>query len=399
MNNRQSAAKSGARSTGGSTVVDGVTVVVPRRHVTGLGDPLAGFLSVARQAAPRLHAGFGGFVDAASFGAFDPATAGVKALAAGIRGDDIVEAYNRARKEEADADRADAARYGLSRNVGQGLGTAASIAASVLIPGGAGARALSAGLRAGRIAPKVVKAGGGVAKAGHVVRLGGATGAVSGAGGQAASDLARGRVSSPGSYAAATLGGGLGGVVAPYLGARAGGAVDGAVSAAADAALNGRPVGWDEVRNGAVAGATIAGILGSRSSRWVNAQSNAKKEAFGELLSTLHAPLMGQWVTRRQQMLPLSGFAPGARPKGYTRADLEVRDLWGRSPKWIEAKFGDFAKLTERQEQAASQLAAVWRPEHWLHRDIGNMVGVAGAASVSPADERSRRPVPSRPDR
>lgn len=349
----------------------------PNRPLRGLGDPHL------QETLDALHAGFGGALDTASLGLFDPVAAGVDVLRG--KGDFRT---NLARQQAQDA--ADAQSHPIARRAGMAGGAVAS----VLVPGAEGlaaARAIGAlGSRAGLAeagaAARAVATGasireGRLAQSGlsHLMRVGGVTGAGSAVVGKAGSDLVTGRHASIPEWAGTIAGGGLGGVASPFAGPVAGGALTGAIMPTAEAVAAGRLPSLDDVYAGTLAGAVGGRLGGQIAGRKLGGLNSQAKGKLGERLSEANALLGGEQILARQRRLDLKGSNGRS---GFTRVDLSTA---GRE---IEAKLGDHARLSERQRQAINENVLNYVVEHWLPRDIKAFSGVGLGALLPPTHRR-----------
>ena len=373
------------------TTVDGVTVYAPRLARTadqgGLLDPnLDDTIAKAR-------VGFGGFVDTASMGLFDLAASAVNAfLGKGGHGQWADRFRNNLAAEQAQ-DEADLAAHPWSRRAGQGVGLVAGLIAPEAM-GVAGAFR-AAGLaraatvastetaaRAASMAPASVREAqaildGARAAAGrrgwginHVVHLGAAQGAVAGLVGQGASDVISGHLSSPQHYFGAAAGAGVAGATAPFVGPVLGGGLVGIGVPTAQAFLQGRLPNPNDLYSQALSG-MVAGRLASASAEhYVDGLSSKQKGDLGEALSSARAYANGEFNQTPHQLKPVPGFKRG------TFVDIET------AKRLIEAKFGQWARLSKPQRAAANGALDNYEVEWWHKRDVGDMAGV-GAASVS----------------
>lgn len=351
----------------------------PARRPAGLGDP---HLSNALDA---LKAGFGGALDTASLGLFDYGAAGVDTLRG--KGDF---AANMARQRAQDA--ADMAKRPWAR----GVGMAGGAILPLLVPGAGAVGAARAALGSrgvlgsiAKTAPRAIKSavpsagraakGRLVPKVGHVLRTGAVTGGIAGGAGQAAGDLVVDRRVSPANVVSGVVGGAAGGLTAPFAGHGAGGAVEGAVTPTVQALLRGEAPSLERAARGAALGGALGRSAGALGAARADELSQKTKERLGERLSQYDALLTGRVTVGKQQRWHLAGFKQRkGRASGYTVADFEVKAPWEKRASPLEAKFGDHATLSDRQQEALEQLP-MYVVKHFLPRDVGAMTGVGAA--------------------
>lgn len=180
---------------------------------------------------------------------------------------------------------------------------------------------------------------------------------------EGAASLATGHTGTVGDYAGATIGGALGGLATFGVGPRLGAAVEGGMTPVAQALLNGRAISPREVRNRVAAGAFFANTGEVSSIRKVNNLSSKQKGRLGEALSVAK--------TLARLDLPLSlqediHLALGGKT---------VADQLTLTKKIVEAKFGQYARLTHRQRQAKAEFPERYRHDHWQKEDVGKIGG------------------------
>jgi hypothetical protein len=302
----------------------------------------------------------------------DNADAATAALFGGGGTGDFGDRYQTELAAQHTADRQNAQDHPWATGAGNLFGTVGGIfaldtpavagAAARLLPGGA--KAFQAGQAAKRIG--FVPEGWGTMAAVGGGTVGGLT--------QLGNDAEKGKLSSPGDLAGAVEGGALGG-----LGAIHGGPVFGAaLGGGATAALQGDDL--DDISQDAMVSAYGGRVLGTLGEFGANALPRALKGSLGESLSFAKSWARGEPIPFEPgdsvavtQNLPATGQAGGqqkVRVGGdrYTRADW-LTD-WGRA---LEAKFGNSASLTPNQKLAIPQLGALYLPDHFLPRDIGEL--------------------------
>lgn len=326
---------------------------------------------VASNVRDETLAGLNGAQDALTFGLGDRAYAATRAIVDAANGANLAQSYSRHYSGTQALDAYDEAHHPIARGVGEVAGTAAQIG---LLGAGEGGVAALRGLSQAR---RISQASGLIAREGLAL---GAGGAGLGLGGQAVGDLARGKPSSPQDYAGAAVGG-VAGVGATILGrgrASIGGAADGAVTSIVQDLFNGRPVSLDRAREAAAAGATIGALTGGAGRGASNNLSRAAKGRLGEDLSEVRTRIRGD--------APLPAERVDLDRGGHTIPD----HMTGLGDP-VEAKFGNYARLSLRQRQAYDQPLANYRVDHFLPRDIGALFGVpaysVGLGLYDPAND------------
>lgn len=282
-------------------------------------------------------------------------------------------------------------KYPLSRGAGSLVGTVAPIVLT------GGASAAPQGFT--RIAPHAVKGAGWGARA-LIKRFGPQTG-ISLAGGsasaatQVAVDAAdpRSKVSAAntiGSFA----GGAVGGLVNLYGGVRAGAVSDAVAAEVTRAVLRGEWPSLQAMGQDAVAGSYLGKFAGDVASGWSKRLPSSKyykrgrrfsKEELGEKLSEAKSLLQGERVFRKPDAVKVSG--------GETRPDhagVEIFSPAGAPAQPRESKFGFYARLTKRQQEASRELQG-YRVDHFTPDDVAKLAGgfLASVGGRSePRDER-----------
>lgn len=336
------------------SVTPQVTQADTSRRPPGVQATAAGQL--VQQAVDQGLAGLRGAQDAATFGLGDRAYAGVRALDDAAHGADLGHAYEQRMAAEHARDEHDATHYGTARTIGQIAGTGAQLVALGPLDG-----AVLATARIAEATPLVAR---------ELAALGGA-GAAVGVGGQVASDVARGRIGSVGDYAGAGLGGAAGALAAK--GGRVGraGAVAGATTSVAQDLLNGGAPSIDQAREAALVGNIIGGVSGALGRRAANQLSRSEKEQLGENVSRLRTLVRGERTA-------LGGKSREYLSDGrYTYPDQRTIRASGEGD-LVESKFGNHARLSQRQSQAHRELSN-YRVDHTLPRDMGAALGLPAA--------------------
>ena len=334
----------------------------------------------------QLIAGGEGALDSATFGLADKAYSGLGALADGVRGKSIKDAYNQRMAYERARDQYYAQHYGTARTIGEIGG------ALLPIPGvgplGLAARALGRTARfaeAAKVFAKATEVGKRIKQvtplATHERAVVSGVGAVGGGAGQAYSDAAQGHLSSVRDLAGAMAGGALQAQLALHGRPTLAGAAGGATTSILQDALNGRSVSVGNAAQAAGAGAA-AGKLGdivgrgrfyygtSRDPETLGQRvvyGNSKKEKMGEDFSKLRT-LANFDTTASTAKDPL--YLEGG---GHTEPD----QVTGRG-QYVESKAGRYASLRKRQRQAHGQAGLNYRVDHLLPQDVGSLLGFLG---------------------
>ena len=340
-----------------------------------------GFWSQIRN---QVRAAGEGALDSATFGLDDQVAAGVRAANDWLHGDAIGAAYKKRIAQQHAWDAYDKAHYGPARTTGT--------VASLLIPGG-GFKALAKGVsklpqaarmgeRAGRFLGKLAAPAAKTAqRIEHVTRLSGREramiaggGAVGGAAGQGVSDIMQGRLSSWRDYAGAAAGGTAEALAALKGNPKAAAALGGAMTSVAQDAFNGRVPSISEAAKSAYASAVVGSVANAIGTKRAAQGTIKQKEQLGELGSRIRTLLNLDWTTstekRRFYLDPANQIVTkGKRVKNpYTYPDQRTaRD------KLIESKFGEWAELSPRQEQAYLELGSRYRVDHFLPSDVGSV--------------------------
>jgi len=354
--------------------------------------PAPGFWS---QVGNQARAAAEGALDTATFGLDDQAAAGVHAVGDWFHGQSVTAAYKRRIAEQHKRDADDARMYGTARM----LGTIGATGLELLVPGGAlGAAARLAGKA------KLLKSGGQVAEA--VARFGqttapiakrikqvtalsrregamvGVVGAGGGVAGQGVSDLLNHRLSSWRDYTGAAVGGAAEAVAALKGHPKTAAALGGATSSVAQDVLNGRVPSASDAAKSAYASAVLSAAASAVGTSRAARASVKTKERLGEWGSLARTRLnLDKTISTQKQRYHLDPIG-NEFSAGYTYPDQRTE-----LGKLIEAKFGDSAHLSHRQEQAYQQLGSQYRVDHFLPRDVGS---IAGFLASQPAHDAGR---------
>ena len=358
----------------------------PRAGMAFSGRPASGDFGNHSWLMNQLIAGSEGALDSATFGLADKAYAGLGALADGVRGKSVGDAYNGRMAYERARDQYYAQHDGTARTIGEIGG------ALLPIPGvgpvGLAARALGGTVRFAEAAKAVAKAteiGKRIRQvtplASHERAVVSGVGAAAGGAGQVYSDAAQGHLSSARDLAGALAGGALQAQLALHGRPTLAGAIGGATTSVLQDALNGRSVSVGNAAEAAGAGAAM-GKLGDvigRGRFYYGAKDkygnlgrleykNPDKEKMGELFSKLRTRARFDTTasTSKDRLYLDAG--------GYTGSD----QLTGRG-QYVESKAGPRAHLRKRQIQANDELGSNYRVDHLLPQDLGSALGFLGS--------------------
>lgn len=333
----------------------------------------------------QLIAGGQGALDSATFGLADRAYAGLGALADGVRGKSISDAYNARMAYERARDRYYAQHYGTARTIGEIGG------ALLPVPGVGPVGLLAKGLgRTARFADaaKLVAQGAKIGKrikqvtplAIHERAAISGAGAAAGGVGQIYSDAGRGHLSSVRDLASAMAGGALQAQLALHGRPMLAGATGGAATSALQDVLNGRSISIGNAAEAAGVGAA-AGKLGDLIGRGrfyygaKDDKGNLGRYEYGAKDKGEMGEALSKFRTYANFDIPLKGkrrfYLDGG---GYTIPDHDT--LRG---KHVEAKAGLDADLKGPQKRAFSQLGAKYRVDHFLPEDLGSLLGFVGS--------------------
>lgn len=322
------------------------------------------------------RAGVSGFTDELSFGLADPALALGDAIGEAHDLSDFGDAYHRSMDQKRAADAYDLANYHTARTTGQVAGALTGIAMAgapglgrAVLP-----RALPGAARAIENANLIQRIEGSSTVGLNRMAAGG--GAIAGIGSQAVSDAAHRHLSSPQDYAAAAGGGAAGGLAALRGGPAAGGAVASGAINAAQSLAHGQLPGFGAV-DAAYKGAVFGRSTGAAAKYGTNALPIRAKGALGESLSNAKSAAAGRLPQNAHARVKLDGG-------GYTRPDHQLMPDSPDLLSFVEAKFGPWARLSARQQQAAKQFMERFRVDHWLPADVGQAIGAGFGAVFGP---------------
>ncbi len=322
----------------------------------------------ARQRYDRgmFGAGVAGLSDALTFGGGDHVAAGLGAIGDSRGFSDWMANYRARLALEQAQDANDSVNHPIARTAGQVAGVGAQFALMGPV-GGAAARALTLG-KAAQAAEAALTAKR-IAQTTRMARpealglMGG--GAATGVGTQAASDIAAGRPSSFGDYASAGLGGAVDvGLMLRGMPPGRAGMVSGALSSTLGDVANGRPVSVDRAAQSASSGGYLGAAAGAGGRAHVQGLGNKAKEELGEFLSK------GRTILRRDATRTTEKTGVSVAKGKETKPDQRT---WAGD--LVESKFGRWAKLTPNQRLAWQQKLPGYRVDHFLPRDVGNLLG------------------------
>lgn len=304
-----------------------------------------------------LAAGARGASDAFTFGLGDHLGAGLSAAGGMIQGRDFVSGYENEMAAAQAQDEEDWRLHPYARATGGVAGTGASLlVASPLALG----RAAAGGVRMASLAdvPRLKAAAGLVGR--EVAGLTG-LGAVNGAVGQVVMDHALGRGSSASDTAGAALGGAAGtlGLLASRH-PQGSAALGGATTSMSQDLLGGRPISVDEALQSAGLSGAISGLVAPLVSTRVNRLRPSEKGKLGERLSEGRSHLRGD--------APREGAKPRVPVGG---GKVAIPDHQTQSGRYVEAKFGPSARLSDNQTKAFSLDPDGFRLDHFLPQDVG----------------------------
>lgn len=322
--------------------------------------------------AGRAYAGLKGVQHALTLGYDDHMIAGIEALRdLATRGQ---ARYGEAYAAQKALANGVAARHPLSSSVGETSGLA--LALTVGGPGMALSRAPNAASGvASRAASRTVKGPRLQTKPREYATVAVAGGGVN-AGMQVLTDSVTGRPVSAKNAAGAAVGGSVGTLATIAAGPRIGGALEGAVTPTVQALLTGRLPSADEVRSGMLLGEKFAGLAAMRGAEIANSLTPRQKGDLGELMSSAKTFARLDVPVRHNKPLDLA------------RGGRTIIDHAGLFGDIIEAKFGEFARLTGRQRQAQSEYGDRYRVDRWRADDVGKAAGFGGGTLASHAGAR-----------
>ncbi|MFM8938447.1 MAG: hypothetical protein ACKOEY_00165 [Phenylobacterium sp.] len=316
---------------------------------------------VARQPAQplvsSLAAGARGASDAFTFGLGDHLGAGISAAGGAIQGRDFMSDYQEGMASAQAQDEEDWRLHPYARAAGGIAGTGASlVVASPLALG----RVAAGGVRMAALAdaPRLKAAAGLVGR--EVAGLTG-LGALNGATGQAVLDQVLGRNSPLSDYAGAAFGGATGtAALLATLRPQASAALGGAITSVSQDLLAGRPISFDEALQSAGLSGATSGLVAPLVSTRVNRLRPSEKGKLGERLSEGRSHLRGD--------APREGAKPRVPVGG---GKVAIPDHQTQSGRYVEAKFGPSARLSDNQTKAFSLDLDGFRLDHFLPQDVG----------------------------
>ncbi len=304
-----------------------------------------------------LAAGARGASDAFTFGLGDHLGAGLSAAGGMIHGRDFVSGYQEGMASAQAQDAEDWRLHPYARATGGVAGTGASLlVASPLALG----RVAAGGVRMAALAdaPRLKAAAGLVGR--EVAGLTG-LGAANGAMGQVVMDHALGRRGSLSDTAGAALGGAAGtlGLLASRH-PQGSAALGGATASMSQDLLGGRPISVDEALQSAGLSGATSGLVAPLVSTRVNRLRPSEKGKLGERLSEGRSRLRGD--------APREGGKPRVPVGG---GKVAIPDHQTQSGRYVEAKFGPSARLSDNQTKAFSLDPDGFRLDHFLPQDVG----------------------------
>ncbi len=203
-------------------------------------------------------------------------------------------------------------------------------------------------------------------------------------GANAAIELAGSKISqrpaTAGDLAGATIGGGAGALATFPAGPRVGAVVEAAVTPIVQDLLNGELPSEKKVRDRMIAGSIAANKVELASIKRVNAFTPKQKGDLGETLSLAK-------TLARLEMPAAIGKEIALKGGGRTIADHITA-----AGHIVEAKFGEWAKLSKQQKRAKAEYGEErYRHDQWRKEDVGKIAGYgAGVTSSHLAGEADR---------
>ena len=258
---------------------------------------------------------------------------------------------------------------------------------------------------ASRFLPRAVVAGANTKRAVPFIRQGYGTmgaigGGLMGATGQVVEDAAKGRWSDPGDVGRASLGGVVAGWQAthgrPILGAATGSSL---TTTLQDLAHRGS-VSFDDTLRGFQGGAYAGRLLNGLGTYRSAVLPSQLKGLLGEGLTFVKSyargepiPLRATPSTAAAQRLPgLRGGTAGPQQTIDLRGGRKTVADWVTSQgRALEAKFGAHARPTEAQRLAANQLGDAFAFDHWLPKNVGEVVSALFGAPTGYGVSRPTR--------
>jgi len=335
----------------------------------------------------QLIAGGEGALDSVSFGLADKTYAGLGALADGVRGKSIGDAYNQRMAYERARDQYYTEHYGTARAVGEIAGALVPIPGLGLAGGAArllgrterfaeAAKAFATATKVGKRIKQVTP----LAKNERAVISG--AGALAGGAGQVYSDASQGHLPSLRDLGGAMGGGALQAQLALHGRPMLAGAAGGAATSALQDVLNDRSISPVNAAEAAGAGAVMGklGDIVGRGRFYYGGQDPETRVPVRIKYTNFHKEKMGEDFSRFRTRANFDKTASNAKDRlyletgGYTKPD----QVTGRG-QYVESKAGIFARLLERQRQAFNQLGAKYRVDHLLPEDVGSLLGFLGS--------------------
>ena len=188
------------------------------------------------------------------------------------------------------------------------------------------------------------------------------------------------RRATPGDIAGAIVGGGVGTLATFPAGPRAGAAVEAAVTPIVQDLLNGELPSAAKVRDRMIAGSIAANKAELASIQKISALTSKQKGDLGEALSYAKTLARLELPASVRKRVDLKGG-------GYTIADQITR-----AGHIVEAKFGEYARLSKQQKRAQAEYGPdKYRHDRWRPEDVGKISGyTAGVASSRIGGEDGR---------
>lgn len=180
------------------------------------------------------------------------------------------------------------------------------------------------------------------------------------------------RHATPGDIAGATVGGAAGALMTFPAGPRVGAAAEGAITPIAQDLLNGESLSATKVRDRMIAGSIAANKTELGSLQKIDTLTSKQKGDLGEALSLAKTLARLQIPAGLGKKIDLKGG-------GYTIADHLTRagDI-------VEAKFGEYARLTKQQKRAQIEYGPdKYRHDRWRKEDVGKISGYAAGVTSS----------------